>query len=81
MTTTSTKLVIESPNDKGKSDIPPVEHNKTNELSIPRNLFDGFVPQGISSFIWEPQHEASGLYLITAILNGSIETKKVLFQK
>ena len=45
------------------------------------NLFDGFVPQGISSFIWEPQHVASGLYLITAILNGRIETKKVLFQK
>ena len=45
------------------------------------NLFDGFIAQGISSFIWEPQHEASGLYLITAILNGSIETKKVLFQK
>jgi hypothetical protein len=45
------------------------------------NLFDGFIPQGISSFIWEPQHEASGLYLISATLNGSTETKKVLFQK
>lgn len=45
------------------------------------NLFDGFIPQGISSFIWEPQNEASGLYLISATLNGSIDTKKVLFQK
>lgn len=45
------------------------------------NIYSGIISAGKSTFSWAPENQASGCYLINALIDNQVKTEKVLFLK